>query len=144
MNLGSELPTEPGTYALVVILTAENHEFITLNNVNLPTRVWNVFTVTAPVSGDVVKIDAVFTEVEGGYVFGGFVDAEGNAIEIDSSLYSVYYESNEVYVGTELPTAPGGYAVICELAAGAPYEFITLSHPAVNNKVWQGFQVVTE
>ena len=141
VSQGTVVPTEPGTYALSVTLADDaNYEFITLNNANLNKHIWKVFTVKAPSTEEVVKVDAVFTETEGGLVFGGFVDAEGNAVELDSSLYNAHYEANEVNVGTELPTTPGDYALVVELLS-ENYEFITLNLPNVVNKVWRGFAV---
>ena len=136
-NLGSQFPTTPGIYAVNVKVTG-NIEYN-----DYATFAWFILE-EAPVTPGVVMIDVVFTEVDGGYIFEGFVDAEGNVVEVEPSLYTVSYVQDDVELGDQLPTEPGGYALVVELSSEANYEFITLSNPNLTKKVWRGFQVVVE
>ena len=143
VEVGTTVPTEVGTYAIVIELSSDaNFEFIDRNIATLGSKVWKVFSVVDLNEDSTVgKIDVVFSFVEGGVVFGGFIDEEGNEVVLDASLFDVHYEANEINLGSELPTEAGNYAIVVELSSEANYEFITLNIPTVTKKVWQGFTV---
>lgn len=138
----NELPTEVGEYVIVVTLSDNaNYEFITLSHPVVYKKVWRFFEVVDTTNVAITKVDAVFSEVDGGYIFLGFVDEDGNSVDVDSSLYTVCYEKDEQFYSNELPTLAGSYSIVVTFNETSNYEFITLSHPAVNKKVWQGFLI---
>ena len=142
VSQGTTVPTEPGTYALAVTLADDaNYEFITLNREDLKKHIWKVFTIAAPTVEGTIKVDPVFAEENGAIVLKGFVDAEGNAVELDSSLYTFDYSKDEVSQGTAVPTEPGTYALAVTLKDDANYEFITLNNPNLKKHVWKVFTV---
>ena len=131
------------TYVLIVRFEdGANYQYI-LNDDHIGNahKAWPWFIYAPVAPSNRVMVDAVFNEVEGGVEFAGFVDAEGNPVTIDSSLYTVYYEADGTNLGSTLPTEPGDYALIVEFVEDADYEFITKSHPNATQKVWQGFKV---
>ena len=134
VNLGTEFPTVPGIYAINVrVFETNEYNYVS-------TYRW--FKLEEKSTVEVVMVDAVFTEVEGGFVFDGFIDAEGNAVEVDETLYQAYYEFNEVNLGSTLPTQPGSYSLVVRFVDGANYEFITKNIESVTHKVWKPFKIV--
>ena len=132
-NLGTEFPATPGIYAINVrVFETNEYNYIS-------TFRW--FKLEEAPTQEVIMVDAVFTEVEGGIVFGGFVDSNGNTVEVDSSLYSVYYELNEAYAGDRLPIEPGDYVIVVKFVDGSNYEFITKNREDVPHKVWSFFKI---
>lgn len=137
-----QLPTEPGSYSLVVELSEASG--CNLVGCQYPLKGWFVFRIAEPEVADTIYIDPVFKDSGNGLIFDGFVDANGNPVEVDPSLYSVYYEQNEANIGSTLPTEPGGYVIVAHLNENANYRFITLNRDDLPKYVWKSFEVKSD
>ena len=137
-----QVPTEAGWYSLVVKL-AENEGYL-LKDCEDPYHTWYVFQVVKQSTEEIIKVDAVYsTDENGATVFNSFIDEMGNPIEVDSSLYSVYYEQNEEFYSYEIPTEPGKYTLVVRFNDDANYNFITLNIETLIKKVWTKFTIET-
>ena len=134
VELGSEFPTEPGTYAINVRV-GETDEY------NY-TSTFRWFVLKEVAVTEVVKVDPVFEEnSDGALVFVGFIDENGESITLDSQVYTVHYEKSEVPVGSAVPTEPGSYSVVVSLDINSNYEFITLNIATLTSKIWRTFKI---
>ena len=134
VELGSEFPTEPGTYAINVRVN-ETDEY------NY-TSTFRWFVLKEVAVTEVVKVDPVFEEnSDGALVFVGFIDENGESITLDSQVYTVHYEKSEVPVGSAVPTEPGSYSVVVSLDINSNYEFITLNIATLTSKIWRTFKI---
>ena len=134
VELGSEFPTEPGTYAINVRVN-ETDEY------NY-TSTFRWFVLKEVAVTEVVKVDSVFEEnSDGALVFVGFIDENGESITLDSQVYTVHYEKSEVPVGSAVPTEPGSYSVVVSLDINSNYEFITLNIATLTSKIWRTFKI---
>ena len=122
-ELGNASPAlvEGATYTMTV--KSFTYDEFSSDDVNLPTKVNPIYTKLA----------------SGAYTISGFIDGNGNNVTIDSSLYTIHYESNEQYVGTEAPTTPGVYSLVVELNSESNLEFIDLNIAGLTKKVWKVF-----
>ena len=134
VELGSEFPTEPGTYAINVRVN-ETDEY------NY-TSTFRWFVLKEVAVTEVVKVDPVFEEnSDGALVFVGFIDENGESITLDSQVYTIHYEKSEVPVGSAVPTEPGSYSVVVSLDINSNYEFITLNIATLTSKIWRTFKI---
>ena len=132
INLGSEFPTTPGVYA-INIRTVENDTYNSVGGFR-----W--FNLSTPASAETVMVSLVYeADVNGVYRFVGFVDADGNSVEIDSNLYSIWYEQDEKTKDESEFVAGQTYSLVVKFTDGANYRFISEGHIGNETKAWPWF-----
>lgn len=118
--IGTEIPTEPGTYAIVIETEAGNgyeqvREFR-----------WFVIEDTATVKVVIQFSETVAFDYDGQAhtpTILGFTDESGNPLNIEESAYTVRYTSDDTgYDSAEAPTEAAYYAMVVTFNADSGYE----------------------
>lgn len=133
VNLGSEFPNTPGTYAINV-KTVENDVYNSVGG-------WRWFKLVVPTTHETIMVTLVYSvDANNVFRFEGFLDAEGNSINVDPNSYEIYYEYKERRTTEDQFVAGETYNLIVEFKEGANYQFITGGdHKGNANRAWPWF-----
>lgn len=133
-----EAPIEVGTYAMVVKFNEEGNYQSAYVHATRENPHWITFTINPAPSVDQKIVDPVF-ENQTPYtydgqphspVFVGFVDGEGNTVEIPETEYTIHYSSETTgYYSSEAPTEVAYYGMVITFNDTTKYIFS-------NGKAW--------
>lgn len=109
VNIGENIPTEPGTYSLI-IETTENDSYTAL-------RAYRWFRIKSPTLLE--PVITFGTTVK--FTYDGNPHTPTYQVEPEGLTYHIHYEQNETFYSNEAPTAVGWYALIVEVEEGNGY-----------------------
>ncbi len=120
INIGPEIPTEPGTYSFICE-TVENNEYVFA-------RAWRWFVIKSPT---LLEPTITFSETVK-FTYDGNPHSPTVTVSPSDLEYTVHYEQNEQFYSNDAPTAVGWYAMIVEVQAGNGYAY---------SKKWLVFEI---
>lgn len=113
VNIGTTIPTKPGTYSLI-IETKESETYASV-------RKFCWFRIVAP---SVVEAKVIFSE-ETAFVYDGNPHSPTFVVTPEGAQYTYHYEQNEAFYSNEAPTEVGYYALVVNVEAGEGYAAFT-------------------
>jgi len=112
-NIGTTIPTKPGTYSLIVE-TTENDTYAAV-------RKYCWFKIVAP---SAVEVIVTFSE-EVDFTYDGNPHTPTFTVTPEGATYTCHYEKEEKPYSNDAPTEAGTYALIVNVEAGEGYDATT-------------------
>lgn len=113
VNIGTTIPTKPGTYSLIVE-TIENETYASV-------RKFCWFRIVSPTA---IEVTVVFSE-EVDFTYDGNPHTPTFTVTPEGATYTCHYEQNEAFYSNDAPTEAGTYALIVNVEAGEGYDSTT-------------------
>ncbi len=113
VNIGTSIPTKPGTYSFIVE-TTENETYARV-------RQFRWFRIVAP---SVVEAKVIFGD-EVAFTYDGNPHTPTFTVIPADAKYTYHYEKDEQFYSNEAPTEVGYYALIVNVEAGEGYDAFT-------------------